>query len=192
MLHIDVNFLDRLAKTCKKFPDRAVDIMQSVKKNQITSKESFFRHIPKHARVCIMGGWYGTPYLLLESECEFTFVDLDQQCAIVGAHLWQGKSARFVVADALEWDYSPYNVIINTSTEHMDRTSLATTLLKLPPGRLCILQNSNQRGVEDHINCFDGEKQFVEWIENIMLVETHGVIQMDNKSERYTAICRTT
>jgi hypothetical protein len=192
MLQIDVNFIDRLAKTCKKFPDRSVDIMQSVKKNQINSKLEIFKHIPNNSRVCIMGGWYGAPYLLANPTCDYTFVDLDQQCAVIGKYLWQGRPATFIEGDALLFDTSPFDVIINSSTEHMDKNGLADSLQRIQPGKKCILQNSNQRAVLDHINCFKSADEFSDWTSNYMLISSTATTLMDNGSSRFTLICQST
>lgn len=191
MLHIDVNFLDEIARTCKHFPDRAVDLVQSIKGNQLRSKEILFEYLPNNSNVCVMGGWYGAPFLLANPTCKYDFVDLDGRCAAVGSYLWTGREARFITADALQYRYDEYDVVINCSTEHMDRAGLRSTLMNIPPRVLCLLQNSNQREVEDHINCFDSESHFVDWLSEFTLVNESTTVVMDNGSKRFSAICMT-
>lgn len=189
MLHIDVNFIDRLAKTCKKFPDRAVDIMQSVKKNQLKSKTRVFNHIANNSRVCVVGGWYGAPYLLANPTCTYTFVDIDPCCAEVGRYMWENKS-HFATADAADWDYSAYDIVINSSTEHMDKDKLQKMFSGLHPGQTVILQNSNQHQVHDHINCFDSIESYVDWVSAFLIVGGSFTDIMDNNSKRFTLVCR--
>ncbi len=189
MLHIDVDFIDRLAKACKKFPDQAVNIMQSVKKNQMISKRQIFGHLPDHACVCVMGGWFGIPYLLANPTCTFTFVDLDPMCAEIGRYIWKDRTASFITGDALRFDVSNYDVVINTSTEHMVRSDLEIAIQRIPANKWCLLQNSNQRNVLDHKNCFDTQREFVEWVEGMLIVKESKMEVMDNGSQRFTAIC---
>lgn len=190
MLQIDVDRLDRIARAIKQYPDRAVDIAQSFKKNQMISKEEVISHIPERSHVCVLGGWYGTGFLLNSRKASYTFVDIDPVCKQIGKVLWW-HLAEFVHADALTFDTTPYDVIVNCSTEHMHRTLLADHLRVVPRGKIYIMQNSNKRDVEDHINCFRSEQDFRSYIEeeSSMIVRSCSTVLMDNASERYTAVC---
>lgn len=189
MLQFDVDVLDRIAYACKKYPERAVDIAQSFKKNQLSSKNAVCTHIPSASNgVCVLGGWYGMGFLLLRPQTHYTFVDIDPTCKSIGDIIWNGK-AEFICADALQYNAREYDTIINCSTEHMDRKLLSRSFNNISPHSLCIFQNSNNDDVEDHINCFTSADSFREYLEDTFIVMNCMTQSMDNSTERYTAVC---
>lgn len=192
MVRVDVDLLDRIAFACRKYPDRAVDITQSFKYNQITSKATVQRLLPPTpSKICVLGGWYGLGFMCTATNISntYTCIDIDPHCQLIGETLDQ-PNFYFVTANALEYDVSEFDIIINCSTEHMDRRELKQSFVRIPNHTMCIFQNNNNFNVEDHINCFDNIELFEDFIsEDFAILETV-VDKMDNRTERYTILCR--
>src|SRR5690606_2974324 len=58
-----------------------------------------------------------------------------------------------ITSDMFSYDYSKYNVVINTSCEHI--VDIDKWLKKVKPNSLVILQSNDNRSVTEHVNCVD-------------------------------------
>jgi hypothetical protein len=193
MLTIDVNLLDNLAKTVKAYPSLAVDIVHGIKANQLLSKQEIVCHVPVNQSVVILGGWYsvGFSFLGLHKQNKFCSVDINPRCELIGRSLHLNiPNINFITADALRFDTSPYQVVINSSTEHMDTDQLQFSFANIESNKLCIFQNNNMFFVDDHINCFKTCLDFQKYLEEQFNIESITETQLDNQYVRYTAVCR--
>lgn len=191
MVRIDVDLLDRIAFACKKYPERAVDIAQSFKYNQIKSKTTVQSLLPHtKSKICVLGGWYGLGFMLTDSiKHTYHCVDIDPVCESIGNALSR-PNFHFTTADALTYDVSHFHTVVNCSTEHMDRHLLQQWFTSLPNGTRCVFQNNNNFQVPDHINCFASASDFEEYLcEHFGILETI-TDRMDNSTERYTVLCK--
>lgn len=189
MLRIDVNLLDRMALAAKRYPHRASDILQSIKKNQLISKQVVVDHIPTNSRVCVMGGWYALAFMLLTEDptIKYTSLDLDSDCTAIGNLLSPGSQFEFITANALNY-VGDFDVYVNCSTEHMDNEQLLFAMTNIETGKLCIFQNNNNFNVPDHINCFSTLEEYVDYLKDYIDIQQTFEDRMDNGTTRFTII----
>lgn len=193
MLQIDVNLLDRIALAARRCPDRAVDIIQGLKYNQLASKHQIIKELPQdpNLRVGVLGGWYGIGFMALSYTHPhiYTIIDSDPECKVVGEWIDYPRFS-FITGDACTADTSGYDVLINCSSEHMDRDMLASSFEEIECGKRYIIQSNNNYDVPDHINCFASREKLVDFMSNHFAIEKATTTVMDNGTERYTVICR--
>lgn len=142
-----------------------VDYAESFRPNQIKCKSWLVNEIANtnsyFDKVLVVGSWNGILlYELMKQNCDvgwFDFLDIDKV-----AHLHRDiyfsrnkmeKNYNSIACDANDFsDFSDYDLIINTSCEHMKP-------LPVVNGPLYALQSNNYRSVEEHINCVDSPNQ---------------------------------
>lgn len=192
MLTIDTLLLDNIAKTIKQYPHKAVEITHGFKQNQIMSKQRVVRLIPADKNVLLLGGWFALGYTILNLHAtnRITSLDIDSECEQIGKCLHRNISnIVFKTKDALRFNVNSFDVVINTSTEHMDKDHLQFSFANYNTGKYCIFQNNNMFDVADHINCFVGIKEFSSYIaEQFDILEEHEDI-LDNGHSRFTIAC---
>lgn len=117
--------------------------------------------------VIICGGWFGTlSRLILEASygSKVTSLDIDPRCKVIAERFnRQYKDIeRFdaVEADMYSYDYTPFDVIVNTSSEHIP--SISNWIEQIPKGRSIVLQSNNAFDVPDHVNCVNSVQELVE------------------------------
>lgn len=123
--------------------------------------------ITKPRHVLLLGSWYPTylPYLLRANK--YTCVDLDENVIDLSKQfndlLYQGTvEFEYVVGDAEDWlqkDHSKYDVVINTSCEHMN---FDFNSVQLNYTSLYALQSNNYVEIKEHINCKESLESFVQ------------------------------
>lgn len=191
MLTIDTRLLDNIAKTIKKYPHKAVEITHGLKRNQLLSKQRVIDHIPPNKKVVVLGGWFALSYTVLNLHTTniITSVDKDPLCEQIGKYLHHNISnITYKTVDALSLVVTPYDVIVNTSTEHMDREHLQFSFANYNSGKYCIFQNNNMFDVVDHVNCFATIKEFSSYIsEQFEIIDEYEDI-LDNGSSRFTIV----
>jgi hypothetical protein len=187
----DVNLMDGIARACRKYPERAVDITQSFKHNQLISKHEVVKNIPKSSNVCVLGGWYGVGFMMMrhDNQTKYTCIDRDSMCKLIGEEI-DCKQFSFQTADALTFNTNPYNLIVNCSTEHMNNELLKQSFKNINFHKLCIFQNNNNFNVPDHINCFHTLSEFEEYLGEDFSIHSATETIMDNNTKRYTVVCR--
>lgn len=193
MLHFDVNLLDRIALAARRYPERAADIMQCFKKNQLLSKHTLTKHLPQEgaASICVLGGWYGIGFMLSQNnkQLQYTIVDLDPVCQKVG-ELIGFRGFTHITHDATSFDVSGFDIIVNCSSEHMNKNQLQNSFDIIPIGKKCIFQNNNNFHSRDHVNCFESVNLFVDYLSTSFAIEETIITPMDNTTERFTVICK--
>lgn len=114
--------------------------------------------ITSSLRILILGGWYGVLNLILRSRNNIKIdkvrsLDIDQTACCIAdninnAWVWQDWQFKSICDDANLFQYhqSEFDVVINTSVEHIDS---AQWFDNIPSGTIVALQ-SNNMDHEDH------------------------------------------
>lgn len=191
---VNANLLNNLSRISDD-----VDIRDFVSKGQLASKlwasELFNQHITsKHVAVC--GGWYGLlPAILLhknhEKRNKFTSIDIDSTCAPIAnafnaEHYFKGE----FYADTQDMycaDYTDYDVIVNTSCEHIE--DLPAWIESLPANKQLILQSNDYFEHEQHVNCVRDLAHFKEQCKQTHIIATQ-TLAMPNYT-RFMILCNT-
>lgn len=156
---------------------RSFDVLQSVSDNQFANKEwlveELVPRLPKELHnIAVLGSWYGLTSLLLREkigpEPRIYNVDSDPCSHDFGKRLLkntENQKTHFIWQEAEDWminNVRGMDVIINTSTEHMEADDVRLiTQLKKPNDLICF-QGNNYHSPQSHINTYDSLDDFVE------------------------------
>jgi len=144
-------------------------IVNSVNSNQNMSKEWLVDNISQrldfvveNPRVCVAAGWYG---MLADKMRDFTdnkvvSFDVDPKCAQYGKIMYPEVS--FKTADINDFHAGQYDVLMCTSCEHISDETLNKFLRTRKQQSLVVLQSNNYFGLEEHINCKNSLKEFID------------------------------
>ena len=207
-----LNTIEHIYNESKYNPDvdlyRSYDIINAVNDAQINSKQwlvdnlkPFLKdeYLPDGLRdIIIMGAWYGVTGMLLRehinSDVKIWNIDSDPMCEVYGNNLQQNfsdyKNNLFHTEDALEYyfdRYDAYQLIINTSCEHMDNEDLNLMLSMKPAKTLVCLQSNNFHKEPEHINTHNTVEEFIESL-NLVRVFWSGTLKPSDEYERYMVI----
>jgi hypothetical protein len=147
--------------------------------------------LPDHKfRVLIVGGWIGTLSLLMNSwelPFEITSLDLDERANRIAEKLNYDFAFKTVTADMFAVDYSDYDIIINTSSEHIE--DIGAWCKMIPSGRFLVVQNNNYLEGEGHISNVDNSSE----LRNILSLNEvlYEGTRKFNQYDRYMLIGRT-
>jgi len=124
----------------------------------------------KFIDIAIIGSWYGfLPYIFKQDlKCklisEIRCYDVDDTAKKI-ARLILGDPDRvnFMTRNIDDVDFSQqrFNIIINTSCEHMNDNQLHNWLLKTRPKTTCVMQSTN-KFARDHCNTVENENELVD------------------------------
>lgn len=117
-------------------------------------------------RVAIVGGWIGTLALLInchELPVIITSIDLDSRANRVASTLNYDFDFHTITGDMFKIDYSSYDIIINTSSEHIE--DVKKWRAGLPSGRLLIVQNNNYLEGDGHVSTMTSADQLRDTLE---------------------------
>jgi hypothetical protein len=130
-----------------------------------------FKHVltaPKPYKVLVVGGWLGIlPRLLFNhfgySMGHITSIDIDPRCEEIARkiNLPYTNVGRFSAetADMVGYDYSNYDIVINTSCEHLSNVN--RWIKSLPIGTKIVAQSNNAKHISDHVSCVYSLTEFV-------------------------------
>lgn len=111
--------------------------------------------LPADARTAILGGWIGTLSLMMNSydmKLKVTSIDMDERVNIIAQKLnYDFPSFRILTNDMYMLDYNDYDLIINTSSEHIE--DIAKWKAEIPPGKIVVVQNNNFNAGNGHVSC---------------------------------------
>lgn len=184
-------YLDEMtARAIKKYPHRAIDIVQSFDKKQVQCKRWLCDEIQKTPiknvdRIYVAGSWYGNilaPLLLeLYPDTEIQLHDMDDEVVSVSRNIFfkDVANVRPMLKNCVEQEYK--HLLINTSCEHMNP-------LRCRSGTYVALQSNNYREIEDHINCVDSAEELAEQYD-VSEIYYQGVLEFE-KYTRYMIIGR--
>ena len=200
----DRNTLDTVKGLLEKCPDRIIDVCNSLSANQYASKDWLIEKLneyPHHYRqktldkkidICVLASWYGLlayrliDRLTLKKIGNIDCVDFDPMSKTVAKRLWKKVDAdnlkngkltyvKFIVQDIKDMDRIDQPIVICTSCEHLDQSTIYDTISKLEPHTLVVLQSNNYSEIGEHINCVDTVEnfanQYVSKLRNIKFYE---------------------
>jgi hypothetical protein len=147
--------------------------------------------LEKGSRVAILGGWIGTLTLMLhckELSLKVTSIDLDPRANRIAEKLnYDYEGFGTMTMDMYQLDYSQFDVIINTSSEHIP--NIPAWREKIPAGKLIIVQNNNYLQGEGHVSCVNNSHELRKALNlsEVLYEGTRTFIQYD----RYMLVGRT-
>jgi hypothetical protein len=189
---VNANLLNNLSRIADD-----VNISDFVSKGQLASKlwasTVFDRHITS-SNIVVCGGWYGLlPAILLhknhEKHNKFRSIDIDANCAAIAnsfnaEHFFKGEFYADT-HDMYAFDYSEFDVIINTRCEHI--ADLPAWLATIPRGKRVLLQSNNFYDCDQHINCVSSMPEFKRQINPASVIAT-STLAMPNYT-RFMILC---
>jgi len=173
--------------------------LESFWKGQVRSKIWLIENLSKYVsskpnRVVIHGGWNGVlASLFFNSDIpieHITSIDIDSDCKetaniINKRYEMQGRFAA-VTADMKDFEYTETpDIVINTSAEHTDNSTLKKWQEQIPYNSLVVVQSNDFFELEEHINCVNS----LEELENkLNLNKAVGSFLPTEKYYRYMVI----
>ena len=177
-IKIDSQFCYRAKKVIQKFPNRALDLLHCFSPSQEKSKRWLVKNLNdflsdtnknKFIDIAIIGSWYGFLPYIIKQDLEFKLIseircyDVDDTAKKI-ARLILGNPDRvnFMTRNIDDVDFSQqrFNIIINTSCEHMSDNQLHNWLLDTRPKTICVMQSTN-KFARDHCNTVENINDFV-------------------------------
>lgn len=167
-----------IADTMRRFPDHRDRFLDCFWRGQIESKAWLIDtlnnvvNIDYEPRsVYIFGGWYGIlSAMMFNSSCfpikRIRSIDIDQSCESIADHVnkpnemaeWRFK-AFTASMDKYEYDHFP-DIVINTSTEHVDQGTYDRWYDKIPKGVIVVLQGNDFYSCSEHVRCSKDIEEF--------------------------------
>jgi hypothetical protein len=144
----------------------------------------------KELKVAILGGWLGTLALMInvrELPFKVTSIDLDGRANTIAEKLNYDFNFNTSNEDMYNVDYSKYDIIINTASEHIPSISEWRSLI--PDGKIIIVQNNNFLEGEGHISNVENSAQLGELL-NLRELLYEGTRRF-KQYDRYMLIGRT-
>jgi MoaA/NifB/PqqE/SkfB family radical SAM enzyme len=140
-------------KECSYYDERQLKTFDANKQKRLENKQwlvdELVKWIPKHWRynVLVVGGWHGQLSKMLQPYVnkELLSIDIDPKCT----EICQKQGINAATADMFDIDYKKWNIVINTSCEHIDLRSWLE--LVEPHHQIVVLQSTNMPWV-DHVN----------------------------------------
>lgn len=152
--------MDNILKAINKADslDVVKDIINSVNDNQMACKDWLFEHLVPHEHAVVLGGWYGYTASNLSSAVS---VDLDPKCERYGKIMYPHVKFRTECAFDYMLTTPRYDMIINTSCEHMPQDQLTLMFNMKRKNSIVAFQSNNYFGARDHINCKNTLDEFI-------------------------------
>ena len=182
---------------------RSFDIINSVNDNQMASKEHLTKviipilnDIKNLKHIAILGSWYGLLGVMLRQHLDdkiyISNVDSDPLTKEIGQLLFKHKRNDFIIDDAmnhmLNQDKWRYQLIINTSCEHMEQDDVLLMRYTKSDNAIICFQSNNYFEIDSHINCSNSLEEFVEGL-NLTTVLHASALKIEPENyKRYTVI----
>lgn len=183
---------------------RSFDILNSVNDAQLHSKEWLVENLLPFLEdyelsdVIIMGSWYGITGMILKNHLDKSVkvhnVDSDPKCEEFSHFLMHGNE-RYenvwpITDDAINYfldKKNTFQLIINTSCEHMEPNDIRLVLNSKPIETLVCFQSNNYHDEPEHINTHDSLDSFVESLD-LIRVFYKGEMSPSEEYTRYMVI----
>ena len=181
-------------------------VLDSMNQSQLESKLWIIQELIKleiePKRVAILAGWYSQYIipLLIEHGVEFIYnFEIDRDAKDISykfnKRYKDQEKYQCHITDIMfkeiwrkEENYGAFDVLINTSCEHMFPMRRFRELNKNLSGNpIYVLQSTNEDKYEDHINCVSGPEELAEQAELINVVYS-GTKVLDNGMKRFMVI----
>ncbi len=106
-------------------------------------------------KILVVGGWIGLLARAINESYPLYHADsLDLSAASTHvANQVLAGTGQAILADMYDYDYTGYDCVINTSSEHIP--DIASWLDLIDAGTTIVVQSNNARHVPDHVNCVD-------------------------------------
>lgn len=133
------------------------EIRDAFRVNQMQGKAWLLeniQHVDRNSKVLVIGSWLGfTSYCLYkEGFTHITETDPDSRLELMSRYInKQNKSFKHLNDDVNDLDVSEYDLIINTSCEHIRDN---TWFDRIKSGTTLVLQSTNLK-CDDHVNTVD-------------------------------------
>lgn len=189
---------------------RSFDIMNAINDAQMNSKQWLVDNLIPYLNkewtyfdvrdILVLGSWYGVTSILLREHIDPSVkiwnIDSDPECvkyAHILKHNIPGCENNIpVTADAAEYFFDhadAYQVIINTSCEHMDQNDIDLMLKTKNDTALVCLQSNNFHREPEHINTHNSVDEFAASLKGITILYK-GTLKPSDEYERYMVIGR--
>lgn len=185
----DRDTLNTIKRLLDNYPDRIVDVLNSLSKNQYASKDWLieklndyphhfkYKSLDKKINICLLASWYGllayrmVDKFKLKQIANIDCIDFDPKSKSVAKKLWKKIDAdnlengkltyiKFIEQDINDIKDLNYPLVICTSCEHLEQKLIDNTIDKLEQHSLVVLQSNNYKEVNEHINCVDTKENF--------------------------------
>ena len=189
---------------------RSFDVMNAVNDLQLESKEWLVHNLlpfinkerfwpdtdGKLNDILVMDSWYGTVGIILKNhispDIKIHNVDSDPLCETVSYKLIDGGYENIwpITDDAMEYYFERtdhFQLIINTSCEHMEKDDIQLVLRQKPYNTLICFQSNNYHAEPGHINTHDSLDSFVEEL-NLNAVYWKGELKPSEDYTQYMVI----
>lgn len=161
---------------------RSLDIIQSLSDNQFNNKQWLVDNLVPHINelevcdnIAILGSWYGLLSAMLRQHLYrptlITNIDADPSSMEIGKQLLTEpayKNNKFIIDDAVNHYVEKkhrYNVVINTSCEHMEPDDVKLLVKLKPKNTIICFQSNNYDSVQSHINTSTSLEEFVDHLD---------------------------
>jgi len=182
---------------------RSFDVINSLNETQLKGKQwlvdTLVPFLSKDLKdIIILGSWYGLNGMLLrqkiDNDIKIWNVDSDPLCKKYGKML-QGNNSDYkhnysIHDDALDHFFTKtenYQLIINTSCEHMEPEDIKLIVGAKPKDTMICFQSNNYHSIQSHINTHVSIDSFVESL-NLAVVLWKGEMQVNDECTRYMVI----
>ena len=170
---IDSKQSENLEKLFTKYPERVIDFLHSCNESQWSSKLWIMKELNPYLskfgkqgsyKIAVLGGWYGLLSYVMIKELgveieQIDSFDIDSMTSKIGK-IFNKDVINYYVQDVAEINFSnTYDIIINTSSEHMVQETINHTIDSSDSGTIFVLE-SNDFKLPDHINCSESEEEF--------------------------------
>jgi len=185
----DRDTLNTIRRLIDNYPDRIVDVLNSLSKNQYVSKDWLieklndyphhfkYKSLDKKINICLLASWYGllayrmVDKFKLKQIANIDCIDFDPKSKSVAKKLWKKIDAdnlengkltyiKFIEQDINDIKDLNYPLVICTSCEHLEQKLIDNIIDKLEQHTLVVLQSNNYKEVNEHINCVDTKENF--------------------------------
>lgn len=140
------------------------ELRDAISDGQIYSKKWLVAELARHLKdkhVAILGGWIGTLALMMkvyDVNAKITSVDTDRRANRIAEKLnYDMNGFSTLTEDMYKLDYSQFDVIINTSSEHIP--NIQEWRASIPPGKIVAVQNNNFFEGGGHISCVQSSEE---------------------------------
>lgn len=199
-----IEFLYTRSKYDKNFDFyRIFDVVNSVNDNQLASKEwlvktllPFFCEVNSIKSIIIIGSWYGLTSKILRyyilHDIKIFNVDVDPQSSTIGKLMYgkEHENTFFINENAIDYfkkNSKKFQIIINTSCEHMEQDDLDIICEIKHPDSLICFQSNNYSSVQSHINTCDTLNDFVKSLK-VPKIYYEDQLNVNDQYDRYTVI----
>ena len=193
----DRDTLDTIRRIVDNYPDRIIDVLNSINENQFKSKDWLieklneyphhfkYKTLDKKIDICLLASWYGLLAYRLIDKFQLKKInnidcfDFDPKAKSVAKKLWKKIDAdnlkdgkltyvKFIEQDINDIEQFNYPVVILTSCEHLNQKDVDSIIKKLGEHTLVVLQSNNYVNCNQHINTSKSLEEFSDYYDKFL------------------------